>query len=58
MNDIEKESRELEKTLDKQTRQAHDKIFGEYLAVFETDPADIVNEFLSCSSIWNVVKTN
>jgi hypothetical protein len=51
MNEMEKESRALEKTLDKQTRQAHDKIFGEYLPVFETDPADIVNEFLSFSSV-------
>jgi hypothetical protein len=44
---MEKEIRTIEKNLERQNRQAYDKIFGDYIPIFETDPSDLVNEFLA-----------
>jgi hypothetical protein len=43
---MQKEVRALEKTLNRQTRQAHDKIFAEYIPYFDADPVELINDFL------------
>ncbi len=44
---MQKEVRSLEKTLERQTRQAHDKIFAEYIPYFDADPLELINGFLN-----------
>ena len=38
--------KKLEKSLDVQQKLTYDKVFGDYLHILESNPADLVNDFL------------